>query len=259
MKRALVTLNIGGNSLHPKSRESFLNACDRWQCEFVEVTKPLAPVHPFFQKLKVYTLFSEPTHILQLDADMMIREDMPTPFEVDPDVMHVVPARAGYCLENVPRIIQGAWRRSCNVWIDHLAQNGIDCDMPDVIYHYLNAGFFLYGSHSFVEFYEDAWAVGESMGFPTEHYPEQGLLSVLLHNFDIATCWLPGIYNCTAWKKLGLAPMEAFIYHYAGKQEDERRELIDATDYSTPDDNRLPKQFLETPQDRIFTLHLPGT
>ena len=259
MKRALVTLNIGNNSLHPKSRESFLHACNRWQCDFVEVTDAIAPVHPFFQKLMVYTLFEEPTHILQLDADMMIREDMPTPFDADPEVMHVVSARAGYCLENVPRIIEGSWRRSCKVWIDHLAQNDIDCTMPDVIYHYLNAGFFLYGSHSFIDLFKDAWAVGESMDFPTEGYPEQGLLSVLLHNLDVATYWLPGIYNCTAWKRLGLDPMEAFIYHYAGKQEDERRTLIDATDSSTPDASQLPTGFLDTPQQRIFTLNRPDS
>jgi hypothetical protein len=224
----------------------------------MEVTDAIAPVHPFFQKLRVYTLFDEPTHVLQLDADMMIRKDMPTPFDADPEVLHVVSARAGYCLENVPRVIELTWKRSCKVWIDHLAQNDIECAMPDVTYHYLNAGFLLYGSHSFVDLFQDAWAVGESMGFPTEGYPEQGLLSVLLHNLDIATCWLPGIYNCTAWKRLGLDPMEAFIYHYAGKTGDERQGLIAGTDYSTPDNNQLPKGFLDTPQPDIFQLHIPG-
>lgn len=78
----LFTVNIG-NVLNETYRESFVAACKRWGCDFVEVTDCSAE-HPFasFEKYYRTIQFGKYEYFIYLDPDCLISENCPSPFDL---------------------------------------------------------------------------------------------------------------------------------------------------------------------------------
>lgn len=222
MNKYLVTLNIGGKSLHVKSRESFKHAANRWGCEFVEITDQLQPgVHHYWQKTFVDREFQG--RVLQLDADMLISSKAPSPFEiVKEDEFGVVSARQIHH----PGIIAGR-ERALNEWSKRLNQPKIRDE-----YH-LNGGFFLY--NTLVDEHQELFKSWRQVGLSTKwcklFLPEQAALSVMLQTSwksRIKVHWLSHMWNVVGAQQLskrhnkyGLI-MKGWIYHYTGGEKEKR-------------------------------------
>lgn len=71
------------NFLRENVRQSFLDAALRWNCDYVEITEHKFPViyHPGAVKLTAFTLCPEADRILIIDADAVIAQSCPSPFD----------------------------------------------------------------------------------------------------------------------------------------------------------------------------------
>jgi len=228
VRKALATLNVGGKSLHPKSRASFEAAARRWGCQFVELRRPLAPCHIFWQKAFVPVRLCDFDRVLQLDADMLIRSDAPNPFDIVPaETIGVVSAcqfppneaDIGY-LEGVA--ISKHRDKCVGEWA---GWTGLK-PCPDT--HHLNGGFFLYGPQKHAGVFARLRRCGQGKGWYPKRLPEQACLSLLLHNGIGRATWLPQTWNtvaaCQALRpEHDTGEMKSFIYHFTGREERHER------------------------------------
>lgn len=236
MRNAIAVLNVGMKSLHKASRESFLCASERWGCEFVEFTQPLHPCHHFWQKAFAIEKLMVYDRVLQLDADMLIRWDAPSPFDLVPsDHIGVVSARQ---FTPPPRdfaitpptdgehqgLVISKHRDWCiKTWA---ARMGME---PCHDEGHLNGGFFLYSPSVHAALFEKLRSVGEASGWNKWRLPEQAALSILLHNLEVPQTWLPREWNIVAAAQRHTRPehhtgfMNGYIYHFTGKVDRQRR------------------------------------
>jgi hypothetical protein len=213
MKKALATLNVGGRSLHPESRRSFEAAAARWGCDFVELRNPLAPHHIFWQKAFVPIRLADYERVLQLDADMLIREDAPNPFDLVP--VGSVGVVSAHQFPNAGAIEKN--REACvSAWAGWTGLR----PCPDT--HHLNGGFFLYGPRQHAGLFARLRECGHRRKWNPRRLPEQVCLSLLLWNEVAPATWLPQEWNTVAAAQ-GIRPehntgtMNGFIYHFTGK------------------------------------------
>lgn len=85
MKRVIAILDLPPRRAVPTVRESVEAAAERWNAELHWIRRPLQPCHPFWQKMFVCGDVAKrfgPSHVLQIDNDMVIRSDCPSPFEL---------------------------------------------------------------------------------------------------------------------------------------------------------------------------------
>lgn len=233
--KAMAVLNVGGRSIHPKSRQSFLSACERWGCQFVEFTEPLAECHHFWQKAFAINMLTQFSQVLQLDADMLIRWDAPSPFDLVPEShigvvssrqftppprdFAVAPATNG---ERAGMVISRHRDACVRKWASRM---GLE---PCSDEKHLNGGFFLYSPQIHAALFETLRSVGENAGWNQWKLPEQASLSVLLHNLDVKQVWLPVEWNTVAARQAhrpehNTGYMNAYIYHFTGKVDRSRR------------------------------------
>jgi hypothetical protein len=226
--KALATLNVGGKSMHPESRKSFVAAAKRWGCEFVELRNQLAPVHIYWQKAFVPVRLCDYERVLQLDADMLIREDAPNPFDLVPVESvgvvsaHQFPPNAediGYR----DGVAISKHRDKCvKAWAEWTGLR----PCPDT--HHLNGGFFLYGPQLHAALFARLRDCGHRRGWNPRRLPEQVCLSLLLWNEAAPATWLPPEWNTVAAAQ-GIRPdhntgqMNGLIYHFTGKHLRGRR------------------------------------
>ncbi len=82
MKRVIAILDLPPRRAVPTVRESVEAAAERWNVELHWIRRPLQPCHPFWQKMFVCGDVAKrfgPSHVLQIDNDMVIRSDCPSP------------------------------------------------------------------------------------------------------------------------------------------------------------------------------------
>lgn len=235
MNLAIATLNVGGKSLHQKSRASFVDACRRWGCQFVEFTEPLAPVHHFWQKAFAPLSLKGFDRVLQLDADMLIRWNAPSPFDLVPhDHIGVVSSRqftppdsdygtAPLTAGDKAGIWISKHRDMCiRFWAGRMGM------APCHDEFHLNGGFFLYSPEAHSSLFESLRGVGESAGWSKWRLPEQAALSVLLANGAAPATWLPPSWNVVAARQAirpqhSTGVMNGWIYHFTGHRDRKRR------------------------------------
>ncbi len=79
---ALIVLNTN-DALVQNSRDSFLDACRRWNCDYVEVKENLTIYEPIVSKFKYFERYPY-ERIFALDSDLIIWKNAPNPFELFP-------------------------------------------------------------------------------------------------------------------------------------------------------------------------------
>ncbi len=215
--KAIVVLNIGGRALDEKSRLSFVAAADRWVCDFVEIKSPLVPkVHHFWQKVYAIEQLTGYRQVVQLDADMLIRRNAPSPFDVVPEThVGVVSARQYYIPDE-----RNLRLNAIELWAKRMDVDPIEDE------RHLNGGFILYSPRHHLNLFREAQAVAQRWNHDPSLMPEQSVLSLLLVHRKIPTVWLPFTWNvCKA--TLPVRPdvtwpqMNGYIYHFnvGGKQQ----------------------------------------
>ncbi len=71
------------------TRDSFKDACKRWDCDYLEYTEK-TPYHPALMKLKAFELYPDYERLFIIDSDCIIRSDTPSPFNFDKDIFGAV-------------------------------------------------------------------------------------------------------------------------------------------------------------------------
>ena len=207
---ALAVLNIG-DFCPAKVRESFQHATNRWGCVYVEITEPLAPVHHFWQKTFVSTsrYVESFDRVLQLDCDMLIRSDCPSPFDlVPPDNIGVV-----------SRVQRGAkiglFEGRKNRWARMMGLLPYGEERL-----HLNAGLILYSPVRHRNTFLMLQEVGRRVGWSRRcTVPEQFALSCILAHSPVPVTWLPSTFNTLRAGHNRMAPpgvMQTYIYHFNG-------------------------------------------
>lgn len=209
---ALVVMNLN-NFMPACARESMQAAAGRWGCEYIEITRPLASMPPVWQK----TLIPESPHasrfdrVLVMDADMLIRSDCPSPFDLVPtDKIGVVSrVQPGNTLAERFRIANGRLRapRLGLLPYDHEEQH-------------INGGFVLYSPLRHAALLR-RWA---NCGVAARHLIKDGLheqfaMSCLLAESPSIAHFLPMEFNtirATTVPQAPAGPMATYVYHFTG-------------------------------------------
>lgn len=209
MKRIVALLNLN-RCLGPKSRASITAAAERWGAELVEITKPTIPGrHHFWQKAVLHRELPDDAHVLQLDTDILIRADAPSPFAlISPDRLGLVRCNPGFC----------QWIGGRQQAIAHWAKL-LDLPEVDVFTEYPNLGFLMYSTPVHRQLLEDVYAAGERIKWANERMPEQTILALLAHHRQVDVQWMPTIYNTCGLHRSEISHrggMTTFIYHGCG-------------------------------------------
>lgn len=242
MRNAMVILNIGGKSIHPKSRHSFISACQRWGLEFVEIKEPVQPgVHHFWQKAFLIDSLQEYDRVLQLDADMLIRFDAPCPLDYcEPDEIGVISCHQFFH----PRLVE--IRTKCvKYWASKMKMK------PCADFVHVNGGLLIYNPKLHQDLFKE-WRSFGAPSYSSQLLPEQASLSVLLWNRrgSLKHRWLPHAFNVVAAQSPARqatsgASMDGWIYHFTGGNRKQKREQIMKTWWRCKSPLRAPGRSLE--------------
>jgi hypothetical protein len=216
-------------------RESYEAAAQRWDAELHWIRGDLQPCHPFWQKMfvcrHVQKLFG-PSHVLQLDNDMLIRSDCPSPFEMfSPKQFGIVAERQS--AKN--RIDNGGWQqRAHDVWASR-------CKIqPAPTWLHPNGGLYLYGTEMYGPMFAriirhllPTWgasdqATDESLIINQLYQDHPGYIKFLAPDFNVSMVYLP------AWASNPV--MQSYIYHFVGRT----KEHIDNCVWQRSDPPELP-------------------
>jgi hypothetical protein len=229
---ALIVLNIGGRSLYPASRASMQAAASRWSCDYVEVTRPLARplgrhISAVWSKTVVWrTVGAQFQRVLVLDADILIREDCPSPFAVVPEGSFGVVSRFQGPLP--PGFID----TTCVRWAHKLRLQKVP--PPE---RSLNGGFVLYEPQTHAAVLRRWETAGKAVAHRYWSLVDQASLSVLLYNTDVPQTWLPSEWDLVGacqrhtQSRAPAGRMAAYVYHFTNQRG--RRARIAACQWRT--------------------------
>jgi hypothetical protein len=144
--------------------------------------------------------------VLQLDADMLIRHDCPSPFDL-------VPAEnIGVVSRVQPRIGRKRFESRKEMWARHMGLTPYDSPQQ-----HLNAGLILYGPTIHRKLLTEWRNIGEQCNWSTRcTVPEQFALSCLLQSMAVPVTWLPHQFNTISARFRPPGPMRTYIYHFNG-------------------------------------------
>lgn len=205
MKRVIAVLDLPPKQAHASTRASYASAAQRWQAELLWITRPLADRHPFWQKMLVAEHVQSKygaCRVAQLDNDMLIRSDCPSPFDaVSSDKFGIVPQRGG------------PWTRRSHVfWADRSPWQ------PAPRWFHVQGGLMVYPTSDWVAICQQCFACGPGCNWNSRYGCDEPLLSNLIwqHHRDRIQL-LPQTFNTLVSQCPRLAEqptMEAHVYHF---------------------------------------------
>ena len=211
---AVVILNLR-DFLPMCARASFQHAAARWGATYLEITEALGPMHHFWQKAIIPSSphVARFERVLQLDCDMLVRSDCPSPFDVVPATNFGVVSRVQ--TGNPLHLLRYLGKKAAKKF-------ALDA-YPDEFYH-INAGFILYNTAAHAKELRLWFDAGKHCRWANWLFPEQLALSCILHQTNVPTTWLPSEWNCLhpwrvyhagarAFEQPGQS-MQANVYHF---------------------------------------------
>ena len=215
VKRVVAALDLPPRIAHKKTIESFKAAADRWNAKLLWIRKPLHRCHPFWQKLMVCRHVINTVgqcHLLQLDTDMLIRDDCPSPFEMaSKDQIGIVAGRQGI----FGNLGKTSWaHRAHSIWAKQLKTKAA----PP--WAHPNGGLYLYHTEVFADFFDEIAAKGPSANFDKRFGCDETI--VINHLWDKCQSrikYLPGEYNTLLHHNPHLCEhraMQTYVYHFVG-------------------------------------------
>jgi len=204
----LATLNIG-QFLTQHSRGSFLAACERWNCDFSEVRAVIKPECPSCSKYIVPELLCGYYKILFVDADTVISNHAPSPFDLCPGE-NVLCAVSDYQEPN-----------QCKPWMEGPYAAGMSAALtlrprfkvPPPEQFFNNGVWMCCPSSDMRALFRSAL---ECLPEQCCLWTEQGTINVFAHNSDrIKVCLIPETWNHIIPQDCAAVP-EFYINHYGG-------------------------------------------
>lgn len=213
--RVIAVLDLPPRRAPKNVRESYEAAAQRWGAELHWIRGDLQPCHPFWQKMfvcgHVRKLFG-PSHVLQLDNDMVIRSDCPSPFDlVGPKQFGIVAERQ--CALN--RIDNGGWQqRAHQIWAER-------CGVaPAPTWLHPNGGLYLYETGMYGPMFDRIIrCLLPTWGASDQATDESLIINQLWTDHPGYITFLPGDYNVSVLQNPDWARnqvMQSFIYHFIG-------------------------------------------
>jgi len=235
MKRVIAVLDLPPRRATQNVRESFEAAAKRWGAEVLWIGEHLQTVHPFWQKMFACGHVHQkagPAHVLQLDNDMLIRSDCPSPFDL------LTPKQFGMVAERQSannRIDNGGWQqRAQEIWARRCGVR------PAPTWLHPNGGLYLYGSEMYGPMFAriirhliPTWgasdqATDESLIVNQLYNDHPGYIQFLPSDFNVSM-----VYSA-AW---AINPvMQSYVYHFVGPS----KAHIDACRWQRLDPPELP-------------------
>jgi len=209
MKDALFVVNYY-NFMCDNVRDSFQDAAQRWDCDYIEMTEEIFQVayHPGAVKLSAFDL-CESDRIFVIDADAIIRINCPSPFEVFDDKSFVAvknqqPHFPGMYLYANPRIMQMELNRIYEKFPK------IDFDVES----FINTGVCLINRTLHKDILEHALEIFKVT--PQLQWYDQAPLNYALVRANAKITLADYIWNFQFPHPNNLNYFKAYIYHYAG-------------------------------------------
>jgi hypothetical protein len=213
-RNCIFTVNAG-EFLTNYARKRMLRACDRWDCDYVEIHDCVAPGYPACSKHVGPERLAGYNKILFLDADIVISDHAPNPFElcVEWNVFYAV----GDYVQPV---------NHCQAWIDGPYRLGIQRVLADnrlliapPMDTFFNTGFWMfYNNPAMQAMFKRALDLtvpivrDEKMTF----FIEQGVLNTVAHNDPtVKVSLLPETWNHIIPKDCGPIP-DFYCNHFGG-------------------------------------------
>jgi hypothetical protein len=193
----IITFN-GGNFWHPNAKASVEAAAKRWGVELVEIKNRLYARDWFAAKFRIGPYVDD--RALFLDADVVIRSDCPSPFDVVPESDFGAVANFQDGMIDHEKYQRPSWELACRM---------LGMAKPYDVGQYINAGLILFSKRHLPTLdYLDRRCTN------TDGVNEQAAWSVMLA--DENTTYLP-----KEWNRVGPAvwksgpDMKALVYHFA--------------------------------------------
>lgn len=213
-RNCLFTVNVG-NFLRNYVRDRMLRACDRWDCDYVEIHDSVIPDYASCSKYIGAERLRGYYKILMLDADIVISDHAPSPFSFC-TVENVLFAVGDY--------IQAP--NHCQAWIDgpyKIGTYNILTEHPEynapAYETFFNGGFWMCVNNTNIRsLFRRALELIPAGHSEIKHtfYREQGGLNVLVHNDPVVKlCLLPETWNHIIPQDCQPVP-EYYMNHFGG-------------------------------------------
>ena len=215
MKRVIAVLDLPPRRSLPNVRASFQAAATRWNAEVLWIINPLHSCHPFWQKMfvcdHVQSIYGN-SHVLQLDNDMVIRSDCPSPFDlVAPTDFAMVSGRQS----PQRRVDRASWNQQAH---EEWARR---CDVsPAPAWTHPNGGLYLYGTDAFGLMFAEIISNLLPTGGKHDLGCDECLITNHLWTFHRSSIrFLPPDFNINlhqtpAWANNPV--MQSYVYHFVG-------------------------------------------
>jgi len=215
MKRVIAVLDLPPRRSLPNVRASFHAAATQWNAEVLWITNPLHSCHPFWQKMfvcdHVQSIYGN-SHVLQLDNDMVIRSDCPSPFELVPPTDFAMISGRQSPQRRVDRaswnqMAHEEWARRCDV-------------IAAPAWTHPNGGLYLYGTDAFGSIFAEIISNLLPTGGKHDLGCDECLIVNQLWTFHRSSIrFLPPDFNINlhqtpAWASNPV--MQSYIYHFVG-------------------------------------------
>jgi hypothetical protein len=197
-------------------------AARRWGAELCEVTSLLGAHHPFAAKFRLHQFATVGTRCLYLDADMVIRSDTPSPFDLVPDgYWGAVRNHQIGMFDNHEHYQRPSWDIACS-------QLGVRQNYN--VNRYVNGGFIMFDSSHVAQMKQLERCVTDVQGVN-----EQAAWGVMMD--QAGTVYLPATWNRVGPAVWQASTMTDYIHHFAcylEYRQEGKAAKIAATKWSIP-------------------------
>lgn len=214
MRKIVCTLNVGSNVLHDNARSSMREAARRWGADYFEILQPLgeASTHHYYQKLQIDRHLPENCRVVYYDADVVVRSDCLSPFEVVPI------GSFGFVRSHHPSH-EGATHHIYAPICEFAAKFNLSYGPEMVHEFYPNNGMLVFDTSIHRAVFEQARLMADTLGFDSRwEIADQGFLSVAALITKASVFFVPPMFQMhgdVLWS--GWTPeMFTFGYHFCG-------------------------------------------
>ena len=238
MKSIISVLDIGGFCT-PQSRASLENAANIWGVDINFIQDDIIPWSgcKWFGKYTARELYTGYDAVLQIDADVYVRIDSPSPFD------EWKPGSLGMVREHQPEYgwgngTSGFWEEGlhsffyycCGYWAVRLQRP------PPEKRGYYNGGFMMYNPAEAKPWFDLVMECGAIEGHNGRGLSDQTIISILAHNAEIPVTPMSSKWNAIHAGRTsslcGPGMDKANIYHFCGKRN--RKHRMSIVDWRIP-------------------------
>lgn len=229
MSLIVATMNLG-NFLQPNVRESLAAAAARWDADYVEITRPWGLSRMLWLcKLELHH-YPWPAHsrVCYLDADVLVRGDCPSPFDLVPE--HALGAVNG---------LQNGGESVARKWWDDIGRRFAALPEFDAA-TYFNGGVMVFTPAIHRAIWEFAWTASVSADRAGPMI-EQTAVNIAARALQTPLALMPETMNRLGPCVWDGGVMQDYVYHFANTKGEhrDRDERLASLDWRLVSENEV--------------------